>query len=126
MGRSLIMHVDDAPWRHGGPQEPGGPIKRGSQFLGEMERGPWILVVSGEPGRVARPHSHEQDEIIYIIEGEMKMGNKTHGPGTMIFMEHGTEYGFTAGPQGVRFLNIRPGAEGLSQIRYQDDAEKSA
>ena len=45
----------------------------------------------------------------YIIEGELDLGDGARGPGTVIYMERHTEYGFTVGPKGVRFLNIRTG-----------------
>jgi len=60
-------------------------------------------------GLVAPPHSHDHEEVIYIVEGGFSMGKRKCGPGTVVYIEAGTQYGFTVWDEGVRFLNIRPG-----------------
>ena len=115
MGRSITMHVDEAPWINGEPSK-GLPKKTGTQIIGDGEYGekaPWIVIASMEPYKLIPPHSHDQDEVITILEGDLTLGDRTCGPGTVIFMEGDTEYGFTAGKQGVRFLLIRPGPSGI-------------
>lgn len=107
MGKSLIMHIDQAPWLHGGPDQPGEEYNQ--QLIGDREKGPWVNIISLDPGRVAPPHSHSQDEVIYIVDGELTMGDRVCGPGTVLFIERDTEYGFVTGSEGVRFLNLRPG-----------------
>ena len=109
MGKSIIMHIDEAPWIEKRPTPPGDSRERGSQLIGDLEKGPWIHIESLEPGHVAQPHAHSQDEVIYITEGEITLGDRTCGPGTVIFLERDTEYGFTVSANGVRFLIIRPG-----------------
>ena len=109
MGRAIIMHVDEAPWVRGGPRGEGDQSTGGGQLVGDLEKGPWIHVNWIPPGRVASPHSHSQDEVMYIIEGGFTVGKRFCGPGTVLFFEKDTQYGFTVGDQGVRFLNIRPG-----------------
>ena len=109
MGTSIIMHIDEASWIKGKPPRGGGTIESGSQFIGDLEKGPWIHINSMEPNSAAEPHSHSEDEVIYIVEGSLTVGDRTCGPGTVISMEKGTEYGFTVGQEGVRFLNIRHG-----------------
>ena len=87
-----------------------GTIENGSQFIGDMEKGPWIHINSVKPNfGGGEPHSHDVDEVIYIVEGSLTIGDRTCGPGTVIAIEKDTEYDFTAGPEGLRFLNIRPG-----------------
>ena len=56
-------------------------------------------------------HSHTVDEVIYIVEGSLTLGDRTCGPGTVLAIEKDTEYSFTVGQEGVRFLNIRPGLD---------------
>ena len=109
MGKSIIMHIDEASWILGQPRPVDGAMETSSQFIGDPEKGPWIYINSMEPNSAAEPHSHTEDEVIYIIEGSLTVGDRTCGPGTVISMERGTEYGFTVGQEGVRFLNIRPG-----------------
>ncbi len=109
MGKAIIMHIDDAPWVRGEPRKPGDPMTNGGQLVGDMEKGPWIHVNCLPPNLVAPPHSHSHDETMYIVEGEFAMGNKECGPGTVLYIEKDTQYGFKVGPKGVRFLNIRQG-----------------
>ena len=115
MGKSIIMHIDEAPWILGQPRRGDGTIENGSQFIGDMENGPWIHINSVEPNvGGGQPHSHNLDEVIYIVEGSLTIGDRTCGPGTVIAIEKDTEYDFTAGPEGLRFLNIRPGLATIS------------
>ena len=118
MTRQFIMHIDEAPYRSGQPRKPGEPIQRANQFPGDMERGPWSFISHLPGGFVSQPHSHTQDEFIFILEGYLTIGDRRCGPGTVIYNEKGSVYGFTVGEQGVRFLNIRPGKEGFSGIKY--------
>ena len=118
MGRSIVTHIDDAPMRRGEPTKMGEPIVRGSRFFGDMEMGPWVMINALHPGFVSQPHSHDQDEVIYVVEGMLTLDDQECGPGTLIFNEKDTVYGFTVGDQGVRFLNIRQGREGFGGIHY--------
>ena len=104
MGRTIIMHLDDAPWIQGGPT-----AKPGYQMIGEKDRGQHVVIPSLPPNEHVVPHSHSQDEVIYILEGDLTLGDQTCGPGTFIFIEGNTEYEFTVGNHGLRFLNVRPG-----------------
>ena len=96
------------------------------QLFGDIETGPWVHIITMmEPGYTADVHCHSEDEVIYIVQGTMIMGSKRCGPGTLVFMEKGTVYGFTAGDEGVRFLNFRPGKEGFSAIHYAGEASEA-
>lgn len=109
MGRAIIMHVDDAPWIRGGPKEEGSHAEGGGQLVGDLEKGPWVHVNWLPGGLVAPVHQHEYEEVMYILEGGFSMGRRKCGPGTVVYLEAGTDYGFTVWDEGVRFLNIRPG-----------------
>ncbi len=58
------------------------------------------------PGR-SRSHTHSADEIIYVVEGNMKLGRRLLGPGTSLCIGGGTRYAQSAGPGGCTFLNYR-------------------
>jgi hypothetical protein len=57
------------------------------------------------------------------------MGNRKCGPGTVVFIEANTQYGFEVWDAGVRFLNIRQGlakfaeAGGAGVNPYRTDPE---
>jgi len=106
---SVIMHVDEAPWLHKQDTPPGQPRPLGQRFIGDLEAGPWIYVNNLEPGRVVPPHTHTQSETFYVVEGDIMVGDRVCGPGTVVYMKAGIEYGFMVGQSGVSFVNIRTG-----------------
>jgi len=109
MGRAIIMHIDDAPWIRGGPKGEGDHPEGGGQLVGDLEQGPWVHV-NWLPGGLNAPvHSHDHDEIMYVLEGGFSMGKRQCGVGTVVYLEADTKYGFEVWEEGVRFLNIRQG-----------------
>ena len=49
-------------------------------------------------------HAHDEPEIIYIIEGSLKVGNRTLDAGSSVFIGADTLYAFKAGDEGCRLL----------------------
>jgi hypothetical protein len=66
------------------------------------------LFVTGrdEPYTSSR-HSHSADEILYVLRGEVRFGNRRLGPGDAVGIVGGYKYGFRSGPEGFAFLNYR-------------------
>lgn len=116
MGRAIIMNIDDAPWVRGGPRGEGDHPDGGGQLVGDLEKGPWVHI-NWLPGGLTAPlHSHDFDEVIYILEGGFSMGRRKCGVGTVVFLEANTQYGFEVWSEGVRFLNIRQGLANFSEV----------
>ena len=72
-------------------------------------------------------HSHSEDEIIFIVSGEIRLGRKLFPTGTAIAIPGDTLYSFTAGPQGMAFVNFRaglpadihfPGGQTMNEVEY--------
>lgn len=61
-------------------------------------------------------HSHSEDEIIFVLDGEVRLGARLYGPGTALAIAADTLYSFTAGPQGLHFANFRAAKPG--DIRF--------
>jgi hypothetical protein len=61
-------------------------------------------------------HSHSEDEIIFVIAGEIRLGNKLYGPGTAVAIAADTLYSFTTGPAGLSFINFRAATPGDIQF----------
>ena len=59
-------------------------------------------------GAKQRVHAHDTDEIIYVVGGAMRVGNRLLKPGSSLFVAGKTMYSFEAGPEGLQFLNFRP------------------
>jgi hypothetical protein len=62
-------------------------------------------------------HSHTEDEIIFVTDGDMRLGSKLYGSGTALAIAASTFYGFTAGPNGLKFVNFRASAPGAIAFR---------
>jgi hypothetical protein len=52
-------------------------------------------------------HSHSEDEVIFVREGAIRLGNRILGPGTALAIAANTKYGFFSGPNGLSFVNFR-------------------
>jgi hypothetical protein len=52
-------------------------------------------------------HSHSEDEILYVLDGEIQVGSATLEPHMGAAIPGGELYGFRSGEHGFRFLNFR-------------------
>ena len=69
-------------------------------------------------------HSHDEDEIILVVEGELHAGSHVVGPGGSMYVEGGTVYAFRAGPEGLRFFNFRPRLDATYYSRAESRASQ--
>jgi quercetin dioxygenase-like cupin family protein len=69
---------------------------------------PQLLEVEFPPNQEVPPHAHQEDEILYIVRGEIHFGNRVLGPGSSVFIPRMTLYSFKAGPDGLVWVNFRP------------------
>ena len=75
--------------------------------------GHWAL---GRPGRTRfrqPPHTHDEAEAFYVLEGVYTFYTDADpaegvGPGTFVFIPPGAVHGFRTGPEGGRLLCIWP------------------
>ncbi len=77
--------------------------------------------VAPEPGDSASEkgvHSHSENEVIFVVEGEMALGGRLCGPGTALAIAAETLYSFGVGPQGLKFVNFR--AARPSDIKFKN------
>jgi quercetin dioxygenase-like cupin family protein len=65
-------------------------------------------------------HWHDSDQIIFVLDGVLKHGNKHMHPGEGYFTRAGVTYTFTAGPAGVKFLEFRPKTN-FRTVMVEDD-----
>jgi len=78
------------------------------------------LTVEQQKGGI---HSHSEDEIIFVIDGEMRLGNKPAGAGTAVAIAADTLYSFSPGPNGLSFINFR--AAMPSEIKFANGSSMS-
>lgn len=69
-------------------------------------------LVGTPEGQARGIHSHEQDEIIFVIEGQLQLSDRIYGPGTAMAIHANTRYGFTPTNEGLKYINFRPGDPG--------------
>ena len=69
---------------------------------------PQLFEVDAPSEATFAPHSHDLDEIIYVLAGELHLGARILTAGSSVFIPGGTLYSFKTGPDGLRFLNFRP------------------
>jgi hypothetical protein len=62
-------------------------------------------------------HAHTEDEVIFVVSGELRLGSRLCGPGTAISIAATTMYGFTPGLDGLSFVNFR--ADIPREIRFK-------
>jgi quercetin dioxygenase-like cupin family protein len=55
------------------------------------------------------PHSHSQDEIIYVADGGLTLGSRPVPVGSAIAVPRDRRYGFRGADTGFTLLNYRPG-----------------
>jgi len=78
-------------------------------------RAAFFLVDS--PDRFRGPsHAHTQDEIIYLLDGGVRMGAHLYGAGTALSIPANVRYAFDGLDGGHRFLNFR------ADVSYQTNA----
>jgi hypothetical protein len=63
-----------------------------------------------DPGFIIARHAHKSDALIFILEGEVRIGERNCPPGTLVVLEKDTFFGpLVAGPQGCTFLESYAG-----------------
>jgi len=104
MGKVIIKRERDAGWA---PIEGMPEVSRRFVFDGD-DGVPEVFLVRRDKSFVGPVHSHSQDEVIYVLEGDVTVGEEHCPTGTVLFVEKDTMYGpLRSGPNGVTFLNIR-------------------
>jgi hypothetical protein len=77
------VHADDRPWEL--LRWPGQCSKMLVHPTAERPTDPNAGLVRYEPGSHHPFHKHEFAQVWYIVEGQFRIGDRTYGPGTMLF-----------------------------------------
>jgi quercetin dioxygenase-like cupin family protein len=105
-----IAHVDDVEWQEVKAQQHGN--RRVSVWEKYLEWTPDLMVLYAryDPGMLTERHGHMSDHIIYVLEGEITVGEVRCRPGTSIVLETGATLGpIEAGAEGALLLEIMMG-----------------
>jgi quercetin dioxygenase-like cupin family protein len=67
-----------------------------------------LQAVKYRPNAVVPRHSHSVPQIVFIVEGEARQGNRVFGPGSGYYTPAGSVYSVQAGDEGVTLIEFRP------------------
>lgn len=105
-----ITHLDDVPWQEVKAQLHGD--RRVSVWEKYLSWTPSLLVLYAryDPGMLVERHGHRSDHVVWVIEGEIRVGGEVCRPGTSIVLDEGAVFGpIEAGPDGALLLEIMAG-----------------
>ena len=91
--RLAFVHIDDVPWTEVIAQMHGD--RRVSVHEKFLEWNARRMVVLGryDPHVVIERHGHASDHLVYVLEGELQVGDRSCPPGTLIVLEVGASFG---------------------------------
>src|SRR5712691_6093822 len=100
--RVAFVHIDEVPRNEVIAQMHG--ARRVSVHEKFLEWNAQRMVVLGryDPGVVIERHGHASDHLVYVLEGELLVGERRCPPGTLIVLELGAAFGpLIAGASGA-------------------------
>ena len=100
--RLAFVHIDDVPWNEVIAQMHG--ERRVSVHEKFLEWNAKRMVVLGryDPHVVIERHGHASDHLVYVIEGDLTVGDRHCPSGTLIVLELGAKFGpLIAGEKGA-------------------------
>jgi quercetin dioxygenase-like cupin family protein len=114
-----VHHPDQLPWQKVGDIPRPDSIQLDDSELGCVvayhERGSAdsmeLLEMRFEPDTVLVPHSHDSDEIIFVVEGSITYGHETLVAGCSIYIPGGAFSGGHTGSEPTRLLSFRARAD---------------
>ena len=105
--RLAFVHVEDVPWTEVIAQLHG--ERRVSVHEKFLEWNAKRMVVLGryDPHVVIERHGHASDHLVYVLEGELRVGDRPCPPGTLIVLEVGAKFGpLIAGENGALLFEV--------------------
>ncbi|MBC81785.1 MAG: hypothetical protein CMQ33_13290 [Gammaproteobacteria bacterium] len=122
MSKISITNVEEAPWLSKNVKD---GLTTGAQIVGDADSSDLCaFIMHLAPGYETELHSHSEDEVMYVLEGEIRMGRRVLGPESILVIHKDSQYKFTVGNEGVRFLNIRPGVTEYRPVERKQKGEK--
>ncbi len=82
----------------------------------ERERGYAVLLGKLGPGVKYPPHTHSGPEDLYILTGDLHLGDRTLGPGDFHHSDGGTSHGINYSVQGCTLMAVLPADHELVQF----------
>jgi len=112
MSQVMVIRDAEKDWQEvradwPGRAAPGEPKVIFKPLMGRGEPGlPNMQRTRYEPHHFEPPHSHEEDEVIYLIGGDLAFGDQTLALGDALFVPKNTRYSLRAGEAGAEFVRV--------------------
>ena len=120
-GGPRFYHVDEVPAREAVAQMHG--ERRAGVHLRVLEWNAdrFVAHTRYEPNLVLARHAHRSAFFVYILDGELTVGDRLCPPGTLIVMEKDVFFGpLIAGPEGTTIIEAY--GDDVASV-HEDDAE---
>jgi quercetin dioxygenase-like cupin family protein len=102
-------HVPTAPGTTKEAADEAGQLGARRKFLAQGDSGFFAQIVEIPPFFEAPAHSHSHAEAFMVLEGSCTMNGEELTQYDMTVIPENSPYGFTTGPEGLRFLVVRNG-----------------
>jgi hypothetical protein len=103
----VFRHIDDVPAQEVRAQLHGEDrVGVRCRFL-EFSDTRILIFTEYDPNLVLEVHGHRSDHMLYILKGEVWVGEQHCTPGMMVLLEEGAQFGpIVAGPEGTELLEF--------------------
>jgi quercetin dioxygenase-like cupin family protein len=113
----VVLRDSEQPWIEPpeswpGKAKPGEPRLMYKSLLPIEPGKPNLQRTRYEPHHFEPPHSHAEDEVIYLLAGSLAFGDKPLGRGDALFVPKDTRYSLRAGEEGAEFVRVGMGVPG--------------
>jgi hypothetical protein len=105
--RLAFVDVDDVPWTEVIAQMHGDRrVSVHEKFL-EWNAKRMVVIGRYDPNVVIERHGHASDHLVYVLDGELLVGDRRCAAGTLIVLELGAAFGpLIAGASGALLLEV--------------------
>src|SRR3954451_13956201 len=105
-----ISHIDDLEWTEVRVQTDGTRRRSVWNRFVEMTPKRSVIYTRYDPGFILPRHSHVDEEIIFVVEGDLMIGDRHCPKGSVIVLEAETMFGpLIAGDEGTLIFEVFPG-----------------
>jgi hypothetical protein len=111
--RLAFVHESDVPWQEVLAQQHGERrVSVHEKFL-EWTADRMVVLGRYDPGVVVERHGHKSDHLVYVLEGDLAIGDRRCPAGTLVVLEVGAVFGpLVAGPNGALLFETWAGDPG--------------
>jgi quercetin dioxygenase-like cupin family protein len=104
-GETSTFDLNTMPERANG--DPANPSLWLQALVNPAETGCSLQAVRYPPGGTVALHRHDVPQVVFVVEGELRQGNRVFKAGSGYYTPANQAYTITAGPEGVKVIEFR-------------------